>query len=85
MSVATMTSKGQLTVPAEVREKLRLKAGDKVRFEPMVDGTYRLVAKTGSIRELKGCVPPLDRPVTIDEMEEAVVAGAVARFERNRH
>ncbi|MCX7090368.1 MAG: AbrB/MazE/SpoVT family DNA-binding domain-containing protein [Legionellales bacterium] len=33
MSISTLTSKGQATIPAEVRKKLELKAGDKVMFE----------------------------------------------------
>ncbi|MGB8262108.1 MAG: AbrB/MazE/SpoVT family DNA-binding domain-containing protein [Terracidiphilus sp.] len=40
---ATVTSKGQVTLPVQLRRSLGLKAGDKLRFEPREDG-FRLVA-----------------------------------------
>lgn len=78
MTVATLTSKGQLTIPAEVRRKLRLKAGDKVRFEDAEDGSVRLVRKTGSIEGAKGMFGPLERKVAPEEMDEAM-AKAIAK------
>ncbi len=70
-----MTSKGQLTVPADVRRALGLRAGSKVSFLPEPDGSYRLVARTGSVRDLQGLlIAP--RHVTLEEMDEAIAAGA---------
>ncbi len=43
MSVATLTSKGQVTIPKEVRERLRLKTGDRLDFRLEEDGSVRLV------------------------------------------
>lgn len=72
-----MTSKGQLTVPVEVRRALGLQPGSKVEFVQNGPGVYELVVKTGSIRDLKGMLPPPDIPVTIEQMNEAVAQGAV--------
>ena len=78
MVLATMTSKGQLTVPKELRELLGLKAGDRVEFVP--DGDGRVVmrrARIQSITDLFGILPAGSVPLTREEMKE-VVADAVA-------
>jgi AbrB family looped-hinge helix DNA binding protein len=72
MATATLTSKGQITIPIEVREDLGLKAGDRVSFIKGENGEYILKAKTGSIMDLKGIFKWTGPPFTIDEMDEAV-------------
>jgi AbrB family looped-hinge helix DNA binding protein len=62
MSLATITSKGQTTIPKSVRDGLGLKAGDKVRFTLLADGTVIMRAKTRSIRDLAGILRDPDRP-----------------------
>ncbi len=74
---ATMSSKGQVTVPVEIRRALGLRAGSKVEFVPTGRGVYELVVKTGSLRDLKGMLPRPDVPVTIEQMNDAVTRGAV--------
>lgn len=54
MSEATMTSKGQITIPADVRKSMGLNAGERVVFTQLDDGTTVIRAKTRSILELKG-------------------------------
>ena len=54
MSTATMTSKGQITIPANIRKALRLSAGERVVFTQLDDGTVIMRAKTRSILDLKG-------------------------------
>ena len=76
MSSATMTSKGQVTVPRDVRASLGLSAGDRLDFIRMEDGNYIIVPASGSIRSLEGVLAPRGRPVTLEEMEEAIIAGA---------
>jgi antitoxin PrlF len=76
MPEATMTTKGQITVPVEVRRALGLRPGSKVEFVRTGRGVYELVIKTGSIRDLKGMLPPPDVPVTIEQMNDAVAQGA---------
>ena len=57
MSRATLASKGQLTVPKEVRERLGLKRGDRVEFEFEGDSVRLKVERSRSLEELKGSLP----------------------------
>ena len=59
MSEATMTSKGQVTIPADIRKSMRLQAGERVVFTQLEDGTTVLRAKTRSILDLKGFLKPV--------------------------
>lgn len=77
-----MTSKGQLTVPAEVRRALGLRAGSKVDFVANEHGGYELSVKRGSIQDLKGMFPRPDVPVTLEAMDDAIADGAVASLGR---
>jgi AbrB family looped-hinge helix DNA binding protein len=72
---ATVTSKGQVTVPKPVREALRLVPGSAVDFVEQ-DGMWTVRRATRSIKELKGAVPAPPQPVTIDDMNTAVASGA---------
>jgi AbrB family looped-hinge helix DNA binding protein len=54
MSEATLTSKGQVTIPAEIRKAMGLSAGERVVFTQLDDGTTVMRAKTRSILDLKG-------------------------------
>ena len=54
MSEATLTSKGQITIPVEVRKAMGLSAGERVVFTQLDDGTTVMRAKTRSIIELEG-------------------------------
>ena len=54
MSDATLTSKGQITIPANIRKALRLSTGERVVFTQLDDGTVIMRAKTRSILDLKG-------------------------------
>lgn len=76
MTTATLTSKGQITVPKEVRDQLHLSTGDRVRFLSDGEGRVVMVPATISIAELRGCLPVPARPVTLAEMEAAIAAGA---------
>jgi AbrB family looped-hinge helix DNA binding protein len=75
MATASMTSKGQITIPIDLRKKLGLKAGVQVRFIEGENGEIILRPKTGSIRSLEGCVPWSGKPVTIEEMNETIRKG----------
>lgn len=76
-SQATITSKGQVTIPQDVRTELRLAAGDRLNFVRLDDGNYAIVPIKGSIRALEGILKRAGRkPVTLAEMEEAIEAGA---------
>lgn len=80
MSTATMTSKGQITIPAIVRATLGVEAGDRVEFVQIEPGRFELVAATQSVTALKGLVRKPAAPVTIAAMNDAITArGAKAR------
>ncbi len=79
MPEATLTSKGQITVPLEVRQALGLTAGSRVAFVRTDDGAYELIPATGSVKELRGVVPAPSRPVTLDDMDRAVADAAAGR------
>jgi AbrB family looped-hinge helix DNA binding protein len=69
---ATITSKGQLTIPKEIRNKLDLKAGDKVEFIFDENGRLEIIPITSSVKRLKGMLPPPARPLTLEEMDNAI-------------
>ncbi|MCO6439719.1 MAG: AbrB/MazE/SpoVT family DNA-binding domain-containing protein [Nitrococcus mobilis] len=73
---ATVTSKGQVTLPKALREKLHLSAGDRIEFILAEDNSVRLVVKHASIGRLKGMLPKPHRPVSLEEMDKAIEAGA---------
>lgn len=54
MATATVTSKGQITIPAQVRAKLGLGVGDRVEFVEIENGQFAIMAATQSIQALKG-------------------------------
>ena len=73
MPSATVTSKGQITIPAEVRAALGVSFGDRVDFIEVEKGRFVIVPATCSIQMLKGLIPKPKKPVSIDDMN-AVVA-----------
>jgi len=72
MTAATVTSKGQITIPREVRQKLGVDAGDRVEFIEVASGEFALKAATEDIRSLKGMIRRPRRPVSIDAMNAAI-------------
>jgi len=73
MPTATITSKGQVTIPRKVREHLRLGAGDKVDFVIEVDGSVLVRPLAGSVRELFGFLRRPGPAVSVRQMDEALV------------
>lgn len=74
MTSATLTSKGQVTIPSKVRLALGVKAGDRVEFVQVLPGRLELVAATHSVTELKGIIRKPKSPVSIEDMNAAIVA-----------
>ena len=72
MTTATITSKGQVTIPKDVRIRLGIGAGDRVEFVEIQDGVFQIVAATQDVQVLKGIVPKPIKPVTIEDMNQAV-------------
>ena len=73
---ATVTSKGQVTIPVEARRRLRILPGTKLEFVVRDDGKLEVIPMSGSIRDLKGAVPKPKRALTLAEMDAAVATGA---------
>ena len=77
MPRSTLTSKGQITLPKEVREKLELNTGDPINFVIQPNGDVVLKPAKFDIRKLQGILKSSKkRPVTIAEMNAAVRARA---------
>jgi len=72
MTTATITSKGQITIPANVRQSLNVAAGDRVEFVQLEPGQYLFVAANRSVTELKGMFGKATRIVSIDEMNRVI-------------
>ena len=67
MAFATVTSKGQTTIPLEVRTAARLKSGDRLHFTVLADGTIILRIKNRSLRDIS-IKPPARKRVTVEDM-----------------
>jgi antitoxin PrlF len=78
-----MTPKGQITIPADVRKKLRLRAGSKVDFVENKAGETVIRPKTGDIRKLYGFIKYDGPPISIEEMDEAIGETIVESFEQS--
>lgn len=72
MATAVVTSKGQITIPKAVRERLGVDAGDRVEFVETENGVFTLVAATRDVRELKGIVPKPAKPVSVEDMNRTI-------------
>ena len=80
---SALTVKGQATIPKAIREHLRLGPGDRIKFFKHPDGTVVILPKLPT-SQLKGIVAGRRRPASIEEMNEAVAARAVARSRASR-
>ena len=72
MTTATITSKGQITIPAEVRSALKVDTGDRVEFVEIAPGRFEFLAATQSVTELKGMFGKAKKVVSVDEMNAAI-------------
>jgi antitoxin PrlF len=66
---ATLTSKGQTTIPKEIRDSLFMKAGDQMTFTLMPDATVIMRVKNKSVTELAGLLHKKGRkPVPVEQL-----------------
>ena len=72
MEESKITSTGQTTNPKSVRKFLSLNVGDKIRYCFEDDKVILMPAKT-SIRSLKGSLPKPDKPVSLEDMDKAII------------
>lgn len=73
---ATITYKGQITLPKDIRERLNVKPGDRVYFRETEAGAIVVEADTVELTELCGAVQPRRKGVTLADMEAAIRTGA---------
>jgi antitoxin PrlF len=80
MTTATITTKGQITIPAEVRTALSVGTGDRVEFVQIEPGQFLFVAANRSVTELKGMFGKPVKAVSVEDMNRVIAArGASAR------
>ncbi|NWF59443.1 MAG: type II toxin-antitoxin system PrlF family antitoxin [Fischerella sp.] len=73
MSITTITSKGQTTIPKEIRDKLNLRPGDRISFIVEADGRVYIQPLNVHVEELSGILhQPGREPVSIEEMNAAI-------------
>lgn len=85
MPTATLTTKGQVTIPKEVREHLGVDTGDRLSFVVQEDGTVIVKPITRHVRELSGLLHrPEQLAVSINKMNEGIAKRMHARFGRRR-
>lgn len=79
----TITSKGQMTIPKDLREQLKVQPGDKC-YAWVRDGELVIVPRNKPILELAGFFgkPPAGTPLSQKEIDEAVMDAAVERHEK---
>ena len=73
---AALTSKGQITIPKTIREHLKVKPGDRIKFFIHPDGRVVLLPKV-PVTALRGILRWEGRPATLEEMDDAIAAGAI--------
>ena len=74
--LATLTAKGQVTLPKAFRQELNLNAGDKIDFVMLDNGVIQIVPLKQPSSKLKGIIPKPKKAVSIEEMNEAIASGA---------
>jgi antitoxin PrlF len=72
MSTATLTTKGQVTIPAAVRASLGLETGSRIEFVETQNGQYLIVAATQPVQALKGLLRKPASAVSIETMNQMI-------------
>ena len=78
MPTATLTSKGQITIPAEVRNELKVAAGDRVAFVQIAPGRYEFIVATSEVTALKGMFGSAKKTISINAMNTAIARRGAA-------
>jgi AbrB family looped-hinge helix DNA binding protein len=77
MANATVTTKGQVTIPKEIRDYLKLDTGSKVDFIVDENGAVKLIPLNVPVQKLSGILHKKGmNPATLTQMEEAIKRGA---------
>lgn len=87
MPTSTLTSKGQVTIPRSIRQRLGLRRGDRLEFLVTESGEVILrPEETAGWRRLSGALRRYAReqPVSVEEMNDAIREAATEHFRRSR-
>jgi antitoxin PrlF len=79
---AKLSRKGQATIPKPVRDRLQIKPGDRFKFFFHPDGVI-ILPRIPTAR-LKGMIPQTPKPISLEEIDRAIEAGATQRFRRKK-
>ena len=72
MSTSTMTTKGQVTIPIEIREAMNIHSGDVLEFFVESDGRMSVLVQTKDVRDLKKLLPKPKKKLSIEEMNALI-------------
>jgi AbrB family looped-hinge helix DNA binding protein len=67
-----LTSKGQVTIPAEVRRRMGIDTGDRIEFVEVEGGGFVIKPAVDDVRSLKGLLKKPDKPISVEEMDAAI-------------
>ena len=76
MPTATLTSKGQITIPAELRARLHLEAGDQLDFWEDETSTLLLTPRKRRLDDFFGVLHSDAEPLSIGDIDEVIGAAA---------
>ena len=80
MPISTITLKGQITIPKEIRDEMGLKAGDRVNVFKDKTGQLAVRVITSDFRSLRGILKSRrTRPLSQKEMDDAIARGACGK------
>jgi antitoxin PrlF len=79
MATSKITSKGQITLPKPIRDRLGVKPGDRVAFSERPDGSVVVEADTIELMELRGAVRPRRWGIRVEDMAAAIRRGGAGR------
>ena len=71
MTASRLTTRGRTTIPKDIRARLGLKTGDKLRFLVEDDGRVVILPMTLQLRDLRGSLAKPAEPVEVRGMDEA--------------
>jgi len=79
MSTATLRSKGRITIPAEVRQRMGLDAGDRIEFVEQDSNSYAIKPAIDDVTSLKGLLRKSSKPVSTEDMNATIRARGAQR------
>ena len=79
MSIATITSKGQITIPAAVRKALGVGFGDRLAFVRTPAGQFEIAPAKESVRTLMGFGAKTGRKLSVNQMNQIIAQRRAAK------